>query len=54
MEPTISRAGNFGRGMTFEKNPLYWDAKNVRTPKVKLVMVESYVNRYELFYWGRD
>ena len=40
----------FRQGLRFEKNPRYWDAKNVRTQRIRFTMVESYntvLNLYE-------
>ena len=42
--------GNFVATCRFEKNPLYWDANAVRTPKLKLLMIDNYntaVNMYK-------
>ena len=40
----------FRQSMSLEKNPRYWDAAHVRTPRIKWLMVESYntvLNLYE-------
>jgi oligopeptide transport system substrate-binding protein len=41
---------NFRSSMLLEKNPRYWDVAHVRTPRIRLSMVESYntvLNLYE-------
>jgi oligopeptide transport system substrate-binding protein len=56
----IMKRWKFRQYMDFEKNPRYWDAEHVRTPKIHGPMVESYnttLNMYatgELDWIGRN
>ncbi|MCH2128052.1 MAG: peptide ABC transporter substrate-binding protein [Pirellulaceae bacterium] len=42
----------FRQSMDFEKNPYYWNVDEVRTPNVRISMVESYNTALNLYYTG--
>ena len=48
----LLREWKFRQFMTFEKNPRYWDVASVRTPKVRISMVESYNTALNLYRAG--
>lgn len=39
--PYVLKEWKFRQYMTLEKNPYYWDSANVRTPRIRLLMVED-------------
>ncbi|HEX2677593.1 MAG TPA: ABC transporter substrate-binding protein [Polyangiales bacterium] len=48
--PYVLGESKFRQYMTLVKNPRYWDAAHVRTPKIRLSLIESYntaLNMYE-------
>lgn len=47
--PYVLTGWEFRRSMRLEKNPLYWDAHNVRTPVIRLWVVQGFhaVNLYK-------
>lgn len=50
--PYLMTEWKFRQHMRFEKNPRYWDADRVRTPKITVFMVESYNTTLNLYRAG--
>ena len=48
----VLKEWRFRRYMMFEKNPHYWNAEIVRTPRIKAMMVESYNTALNLYATG--
>ena len=48
----VLKEHRFRHYMTFEKNPLYWDAANVTLERVKLLEIESYVTTLQMYKAG--
>ena len=48
----VLKEWRFRRYMLFEKNPRYWNAQIVRTPRIKATMVESYNTALNLYTTG--
>lgn len=50
--PYLLKEWKFRQYMILEKNPKYWDAKNVHLERIKVLMVESYNTALNLYQTG--
>ncbi|MEA2695967.1 MAG: oligopeptide transport system substrate-binding protein, partial [Myxococcales bacterium] len=51
--PYVLKEWKFRQYMVLEKNPYYWDAANVRTPRIRLLMVDDENTLLNLYKTGQ-
>ena len=47
--PYVLKKWQFRQEALFEKNRLYWDSPNIKTPRIRLLMIESYTTSLNLY-----